>query len=86
MAKVRADVKSRIHRIMWELGFVAMSVALGEDWATARTCLSDESAARARDLIATLERGDRQKKAEALARELSVIARDIERLETKWRS
>lgn len=71
---------------MWERGFVAMSVALGEAWTDARAALDDAAVARSRELVATLERGDRQKKAEALAKELGAIARDVERLEVSWGS
>ncbi len=72
--------------IMWERGFIATSVALGEPWTEARAAMSDAAAANARDLCATLERADRQKKAEALAKELGVIARDLEKMEASWGS
>jgi hypothetical protein len=74
----------RIHDWMWERGFVAMSAALGEPWASARAALDDAALTRSRDLVATLERGDRQKKAEALAKELGIIARDVEAMEVAW--
>jgi hypothetical protein len=71
---------------MWERSYVATSVALGEPWAEARLAIDDAAAARAKDLCTTLDRGDRQKKAEALAKELAVIARDLEKMEASWGS
>ncbi|GEM_PF-5112626 len=71
---------------MWERGFIATSVALGEPWTEARSAINDAAVANARDLCATLERGDRQTKAEMLAKELGLIARDLEKMEASWGS
>lgn len=71
---------------MWAKGFVAASVAVGEPWTEARKAIDDAAAASAKDLCKTLDQDDRQKKAEALAKELGVIARDLEKMEASWGS
>lgn len=70
---------------MWERSFVAMSAALGEPWADVKAALGDAGVSRVKDLARVLDEGERQKKAEALARELGVVARDVVAMELAWR-
>ena len=61
-----------------------MSVALAEPWAEAARSLGESGMKRAGDLARSLEQPDRQKRAEALARELAAAALDVEELELTW--
>ena len=61
-----------------------MGVALGEPWSEVAASLGDAGAKRAAGFIRAMEQPDRQKKAEAVAKELGVVALDVERLELAW--
>ncbi len=68
---------------MWQLSFVAMSVAVGEALEDALVALGDESV-RTSPLVTALRSESRDARARALAEHLAPIAAEVEALELTW--
>jgi hypothetical protein len=68
---------------MWQLSFVAMSLAVGESLDDALAALGDDSVS-ASPFVAALRSASRDTRARALAEQLAPIAADIEALELMW--
>ncbi len=70
---------------MWQLAFVATSIALGESLDDALRALDDEAISR-HPFIKALRSESRETRARALAEHLAPIAADVEASELTWRA
>jgi hypothetical protein len=68
---------------MWQLSFVAMSIALGESLEDALAALGDESVSTS-PLVTALRSQSRDARVRALADHLAPIAAEVEALELTW--
>jgi hypothetical protein len=68
---------------MWQLSFVAMSLAIGESLDDALAALGNDSVS-ASPFVASARSSSRDTRARALAEQLAPIAAAIEALEVTW--
>ncbi len=68
---------------MWQRAFVATSMALGEPLEAATSALSPVDGALIKDFVAALQVESRRARAQAMARELAVVAAAVEEAELR---